>query len=186
MALFETKGAILPFVVAIIMKLLGLIFTAITAFAVAVPVNATDSCQVVAQDCSFYERCAEKHFNCGAKGYALGYGQKYCQAFKKDAPNFTPQGQRWIDSVMFCLQGEIVPLVENGTSMTCPEFKNFAYDTHPRCYTLRENSVCKLPLPDWLRLLFVVRDELLDPAMFKQALQVAKDCKKQIPGMVTA
>jgi hypothetical protein len=155
------------------MQLVSLFLASVSFAAVA-----NDACKVVAQDCSFYERCAEPHFQCGPKGYALGYGGKYCQAFKDNVDKFSPQGQKWIYSVMTCLQEKIVPLVEANTKMTCDKFRSFAYGTHPGCYTLPENSICRLP-QDWAKLLVIIRQELFDPATFKQAIAVARACGSQ-------
>ncbi len=34
-----------------------------------------------AGNCDFYRGCLEALFPCGAKGYALAFGEKYCQRF---------------------------------------------------------------------------------------------------------
>jgi hypothetical protein len=155
------------------MQLLNLIFVAFSMAAVA-----NDACAIVADDCSFYERCAEAHFQCGPSGYALGYGGKYCKTFQANAEKFSPQGQKWISSVMTCLQEKILPLVESNTEMTCNKFRDFAYGTHAGCYTLPSNSICRLP-QDWARLLVIIRKELLDVATFRQALYVVRACGSQ-------
>ena len=52
---------------------------------------AADVCQdmAVKGNCSFYPQCVEKRFPCGPNGYALGYGNKYCNIFVKDANCYT-------------------------------------------------------------------------------------------------
>ena len=42
-----------------------------------------------AGNCDFYTQCVEPRFKCGAKGYPLGYGDKYCRRFVNKRSCFT-------------------------------------------------------------------------------------------------
>ncbi|KAI8911153.1 hypothetical protein EDD86DRAFT_246489 [Gorgonomyces haynaldii] len=153
-------------------------------FVAALTVPLAPECsQPVPQTCSFYPTCVEPVLPCGATGYALGYGNKYCNAFKDKLDKFSPAGQDWIWSVMNCLQKELVPLA-TGTGLeqvnTCTKLRSFAYGTHPHCYTLPGHSICELPITDWFHVLGVIKKELLDVATYKQAIAVAGQCGKDL------
>ncbi|KAJ3308258.1 CCR4-NOT regulatory complex component [Boothiomyces sp. JEL0838] len=150
---------------------------------VAQAVNST--CQPIANDCSFYTDCVEPTFPCGPSGYTLGYGHRFCQAFKDGESQYTPKGQEWLKSVMMCLQQKLVPLVEGDMSFkTCDALRQYAYGTHPYCYTLPGETICEISPLDWARLLVTIRSELLDPATYKQAVAVAVSCGKDYARLI--
>jgi hypothetical protein len=133
--------------------------------------------------CTYYTQVVEPLFQCGPKGYVLGYGAKFCQAFSDDRVNFSPNGQAWIWSVMDCLQAKLVPVVEAqvaGSSITCAQLKTFGFGTHPTCYTLPSNSICKdLPPSDIIHILFTIRSVIFDIETLQQAITVVQSCGDQ-------
>lgn len=153
------------------MKLISLLIAAVTL---------AEQCLPIAKDCSFYTRCLEPTVPCGPFGYSINYGQKYCESFKKDSPNFSPKGQEWLWMVMTCLQENLLPIT-NGTisKPTCKGLKTFAYATHAECYTIPGHSVCDIPPGDWVRLLWIIKNELFDVETLKTAIQVNKNCNKE-------
>jgi hypothetical protein len=149
------------------MKFFGLIATVVAL--------VVGNCEIKENDCSFYERCAEKYYPCGEDGYNLGYGRKYCQSFKDHFPKFSSKGQEWVTLVMKCLQMDYRTKIETGDKMTCPQVRSFNYAIHPKCYTLKGTSICQIP-QDWLLLIQIIRSEFLDISFYKQAAAVAKSC----------
>ncbi|KAJ3325670.1 CCR4-NOT regulatory complex component [Boothiomyces sp. JEL0866] len=150
---------------------------------VAQAVNS--SCQPIANDCSFYLNCVEPTYPCGPSGYAIGYGHRFCQAFKDGESQYTPKGQEWLKSVMMCLQQQLVPLVQGDMSFqSCDAMRQYAYGTHPYCYTLPGETICEISPLDWARLLVTIRSELLDPATYKQAAAVAVSCGEDYARLV--
>ncbi|KAI9098679.1 hypothetical protein DFS34DRAFT_618498 [Phlyctochytrium arcticum] len=128
--------------------------------------------------CTFYTDCLEAKFQCGNKGYPLGYGFKYCSAFDANKDKFTPQGQEWMYNVMHCLQTKLVPDVQNDNSK-CDSIKKHAFDTHSDCYVAE--GFCKLPIKDWKTLLTIVElKDILTPLSFRETLQTAGQCAKEI------
>jgi len=105
-------------------------------------------------DCSFYSACLERAIPCGVQGYALGFGEKYCTAFR--ASSLSPTGEKWSRGVMKCLQEALVSEVAaaGGFASTpaqagrCQEVFTHAFDSHPGCYTEEANSICFLPPGD--------------------------------------
>lgn len=105
-------------------------------------------------DCSFYSACLERAIPCGVQGYALGFGEKYCTAFR--ASSLSPTGKKWSRRVMKCLQEELVTEIAaaGGFASTpapadrCQEVFSHAFDSHPGCYTEETNSICSLPPGD--------------------------------------
>ena len=105
-------------------------------------------------DCSFYSACLERALPCGREGYALGFGEKYCTAFR--AAPLSTVGKQWVTRVMGCLQKALVPDIlgagnfakTTAGSTTCQNVFAKAFDSHPGCYTARESSICFLPPGD--------------------------------------
>ncbi|EZF33397.1 hypothetical protein H109_03906 [Trichophyton interdigitale MR816] len=110
-----------------------------------------DECSSPAPNsCSFYTACLEKRIPCGPDGYALAYGDHYCNRFSAASPQLSASGQEWVTKTMLCLQQKLVPaaLGEDEQVSTCPAVREFAFSTHPECYI--EGGVCLLPPTDWL------------------------------------
>jgi hypothetical protein len=140
--------------------------------------NSTVACAPIPKDCSYYSRCVESVLPCGETGYSLGFGGKYCQAFKDNAPSFSPAGQEWLWDVMTCLQNQLIPIASNPGTTTCPELKKFAISSHFPCYTAKESSICDIPPSDWARLLVIIKKELSDIETWKLAALVGDKCAK--------
>jgi hypothetical protein len=142
----------------------------------------SDSCQApVERTCAFYSACLEVQQPCGADGYALGYGEKYCSRFDVD-DTFSPQGIAWRDAVLHCLQLALVPELPKADAMTCDDLTDFAFDSHPRCYT-EGPSICFLPVSDVTNILGTIDGkDLLSLRSAKQMATVAATCVEQIAG----
>lgn len=98
------------------------------------------------KSCHFYSACLEADEPCGDDGYALGYGERYCYAFKN--ASFSAKGQAWRDNVMQCLQKALVPQLSAAPTLTCTALTDFAFGSHPACYTETGHSICYLPPSD--------------------------------------
>jgi hypothetical protein len=130
----------------------------------------------VPKSCDYYA-CVEAAIPCGPKGYAIGYGQYYCEKFAKHEAEFSPQGQKWMYDVMQCLQMKLVPVVNKTMKLNCKELKDYAYDTHPVCYTSKVDSICNLPPKDWRVLVSIIEFKtLVDIDTIVQMFDVASTC----------
>ncbi|MBS2018596.1 MAG: hypothetical protein JST00_37365 [Deltaproteobacteria bacterium] len=129
-------------------------------------------------DCSFYAACIERTVPCGAEGYAIGYGTKYCERFRLN-DDLSAEGLRWRDEVMVCLQRRLgrflaSPLRERAT---CEDIIEGAFDDHPQCYTEPGASVCDLPPSDWISIVATIdAQDLLSRRGRKQIGETAKIC----------
>ncbi|KAF2796013.1 hypothetical protein K505DRAFT_348244 [Melanomma pulvis-pyrius CBS 109.77] len=135
------------------------------------------SCSEPAENtCTFYPNCLEKRVKCGASGYPIGYGLKYCKKFTDARPKFTKKGKAWITKTMLCLQRNLVPYATGAKSLTCPKLKEFAFGTHPGCYV--SSGVCALPPQDWEVVISTVSLKELFGSVdaLKATLQTAGDC----------
>lgn len=110
--------------------------------------------------CSFYEDCLETRYHCGAEGYPLGYGKKYCNKFNAAKDKFSQKGQVWMIDTMECLQKVLVPeatrpkeMGKQGSS-PCDKLREKAIDSHAKCYV--QNGVCTLSVKDWLEIVKVI------------------------------
>ncbi len=103
--------------------------------------------------CDYYRQCLEPRFKCGETGYPIGYGERYCKKFLSlNTPNnssLSPSGVRWRNSTLKCLQIELDLGVSNNSFSSCNELTDYAFDSHPGCYTLASANICDLPISDW-------------------------------------
>lgn len=91
------------------------------------------------EDCRYY-LCEEKNRNCGAKGYLISYGYKYCNLFtSKFYSRFSANGQEWVRKTAWCLQSQINALPD---SLSCSTFKKEAMKGHIECHL--ESGYCNL------------------------------------------
>lgn len=130
------------------------------------------------QSCLFYTDCMEAKIRCGASGYALDYGAKYCKKYQNRLASFTSQGQQWIHKTMNCLQKALVAPLQNCDN-TCANLRQIAFNSHPSCYI--SSGVCDLPADDWYYIFTTVAKDLFTIDGFYQALQTAPNC---IPSII--
>lgn len=127
-----------------ILILLSLPF--LTASLNSQPYNCTNP---ESNTCTFYKACLEVHYHCGPPGYPLAYGYKICERFLAHKAELTREGQKWMFTVMLCLQKRLVPLVDGSMEdISCDELRHYAYSTHPGCYVA--TGFCELGLKDWV------------------------------------
>ncbi len=125
------------------------------------------------RSCLFYEDCMESKISCGANGYAIGYGKKYCTKYSNRLSSFTSQGQDWIHETMNCLQKALVTPLQNCDS-TCETLRQIAFASHPSCYI--NAGVCDLSANDWYQIFTTVAKDLFNEDGFIQAIKTTKDC----------
>jgi hypothetical protein len=133
-------------------------------------------------DCRFYAECLEATKPCGAQGYALGYGGRYCKRFL-DNEALSEAGAVWRDEVMVCLQKRAGRFLDN-TPATCTEITDGAFDDHPGCYTQPHASICALPASDWLSIVWTIdHEDLLSGRGRRQISATARTCLEQWTGV---
>jgi hypothetical protein len=152
------------------------------------PVDAAVSICAVPRhhDCSFYATCIESNVSCGPTGYALGFGEKYCQRFA-DAP-LSPTGVAWADSVMICLERSLLPYDKpDRKSASCDEISEAAFGAHPACYTALPASICFLPPADVLAVFDTIgADEVFAARTRAQIQAVIATCTVQVADRAVA
>lgn len=141
------------------------------------------NCEQPADDqCLFYRSCLETKSACGAKGYALGYGEKYCLRFLQNS-KLSQAGLKWRRSTMTCLQKNLVPTYEwPNDRHVCHRILEAAFQNHVSCYTQEPNSICNLSINDWrvISTEIIFLKDLISPKGLKQSLKVAFG-KCQVP-----
>ncbi|KAF8886315.1 hypothetical protein BD779DRAFT_1471176 [Infundibulicybe gibba] len=162
-------------VLAVISSLSTNVFATPTSPAPALP----DSCANPPFDnCSFYSTCIESKYHCGASGYPLSYGQKYCEKFRAERSTLSTKGQSWMVNTMHCLQLKLVPEATGapGASKTCKDLEVKAFGTHAKCYV--ESGLCTLSPKDWIAIVDIVNFETLFSSWdaFKATLDAADGC----------
>jgi len=135
--------------------------------------------------CDFYRSCVEDKFQCGPDGYALGYGEKYCQRFRAlEAEDLSSKGLAWRDYTLNCLEQGLADLLFSSSNVnTCSDLKTFAFKSHVACYTSKDHSVCDLSVSDWAEIISTVdfKDALSDEGR-TQVRDVIRLCKSMIVG----
>jgi hypothetical protein len=128
-------------------------------------------------NCEFYAKCLEQAKPCGIAGYALSYGKKYCNKFTSQTFH-SQRAQIWLKSAMKCLQEELLTVVKNPSQYTCDQVVEYAFDSHPKCYTKKGASICDILDPrDLTKILFTVDgSDLFSRKSFKQIKEVAAIC----------
>jgi hypothetical protein len=140
--------------------------------------------------CTFYSTCVESAIPCGSSGYAIGYGQKFCNLFTQNFNDFDSNGQRWIDNVRYCLQNSLLPevaLAEEGQAPTCTALQSYAFASHVNCYVdptgsnLLSDSVCALGILDWTVLLWTIKSAFVQAfsATITQMVNTLEACGSQ-------
>ena len=88
-------------------------------------------CVPVKDDCSYYQ-CQTAVSTCEYWEY---YGAKYCERFGRmcnDQLN-SPNARAWVAGTMRCLQESLA--ANPGVQNDCDTLDDFAFDSHPYCYT---------------------------------------------------
>ncbi|KAF3481272.1 uncharacterized protein GIQ15_04031 [Arthroderma uncinatum] len=117
--------------------------------------SSPNPCSVPERDsCAFYISCLEAAVKCGPKGYAIAYGDHYCNEFNPVLVNFSDQGKLWVSDARYCLQEKLVPYATGQKRASCREIEAYAFASHPPCYL--DNGLCSLPPSDWLVILRTV------------------------------
>jgi hypothetical protein len=142
----------------------------------AVPGNETclpapETCRPAFENCCGFYDCVERNCGCGANGYPLGYGKKYCQIFSNYP--FTGNGGKWRDATLRCLQRSLIPYSQCPPT-NCDTLKSNAFDSHPFCYT--SSGVCFLNPKDLLGILAITYGDVLTLDGILQIMETMKKC----------
>ncbi|KAL9641652.1 hypothetical protein ABK040_016883 [Willaertia magna] len=145
--------------------------------------------------CSFYKDCLEQIIPCGSKGYAIGYGYKYCSKFFEEYKRGdfdTEYAENWVHGTGLCLQqvlyDKFIKLGQGQT--TCDDIIEYAFNSHPACYTNNSYKGNKYSICN-IRNIFDIKTvvttvsakDLFSMRSFKQILGVAKNCVKDFTGL---
>jgi hypothetical protein len=131
------------------------------------------------QACDLY-RALDRRCGCaGADNYFGGYGVKYCERFMRST-GWSPAGLRWRAQTLACLKQELRHFLARGQGCDCTRVNAFAFDSHARCYTRQQTSVCRLPLSDIAHIYALVdAADLIAPQASRQTLAITLACVRQ-------
>ncbi|MCB0347873.1 MAG: hypothetical protein KDD37_03515 [Bdellovibrionales bacterium] len=145
-------------------------------------------CNPQANSCGYYDQCLERAFPCEDNGYSLSYGKKYCQKYLSlntensvSLFSLSPKGKIWRDHTLLCLQEELHKQWLGSGFASCEDLTQYAFDSHPGCYTQSNPSFCDLKYSDWLLVTSVVDGrDLFSLKSAKQISKVALTCSTHI------
>jgi hypothetical protein len=139
-------------------------------------------------DCEFYTQCLEEKYKCGAQGYPVGYGYKYCSKFIRFFDDFPATGKKWVENTLVCLKNALHPLYQE--SSNCEVIYAVAFASHPECYF--QSGFCdlfidKTNILQTLKALLNVYEvyDFMSVTSMKQVYETAKLCGKDYSSQVT-
>ncbi len=141
----------------------------------------------IARHCGFYSACLERALPCGEQGYALGFGERYCTAFRSSS--LSDKGMTWATGVMGCLQEKLIARVAQAgafadkpeSAPVCAAILEEAFASHPACYTDPAHSICFLPPSDLRKVLGVIgAQEIFTMRTSTQIAQTVGICLGQV------
>lgn len=169
--------------------LISTLFSLVTSV-ISFSALASDRCQDLIGSCDYYACVEAERLSCGAKGYPIGYGQRYCEKFSAiefypsqaggELAVFPAAGNDWRDEVRTCLQEEMEEYFLSEEPKDCSSLRAFAFNSHPRCYTSGP-SFCALKPQSVIRIgLTIQAPDLLTPESLKQVRDTAQICVAQL------
>lgn len=126
------------------MKLLSLLIVLLLGSIFSIDYNKAKESALLYNDCSFYSDFLEAKFNCGPKGYPIGYGYKYCNRFLQKNDIFTNSAQRWVSGTLLCLKQQLLESLTNYNELdknSCSLIQKEAFNSHAICYI--QNGFCE-------------------------------------------
>lgn len=151
--------------------------------------QAADRCSDQIGNCSYYSCIEQERLSCGSSGYALGYGQAYCEKFSEltfqpshpggELAVFPAAGNEWRDEVRACLQYELEDYFAGEEEKDCRSLRAFAFESHPRCYTSGP-SFCALKPQSIIKIGLTINTDLLTAESLAQVRDTATICVRQL------
>lgn len=106
--------------------------------------------------CEYYA-AREREMKCGARGYLMAFGDRYCRRFDDVAMRFSEKGRATLGQIKVCLQWEL----ERAAPLNCDNVKRIAFESHVGCYS--RSQFCRMSFTDKMILFGVVAPALADP-----------------------
>ena len=166
-------------------------FLLILLFFKVIITRSIDQCNALSKlekNCEFYFDCLEENYQCGPKGYPVGYGGKYCTRFLQYYGEFSEKGQKWIESTLVCLKKALIEEITIRKTQTCQNINKVAFDSHPNCYVA--SGFCEYVLSNpinaakSLTKVFQIQDFLSITAL-KQIIVTAGKCGQNLGGFIS-
>lgn len=148
---------------------MGIVLFLLSAWFAEAHSKIFDDCSKFIGTCDYY-LCKESNSACGAEGYYLEFGYRYCQKFETRKSEYSAGGQTWLSEVKACLQQEI----ENSHAGSCREARSVALSSHVTCY--ERTNYCELSFWDKYRVYSTVNEELEYRDFAKIAFRIAGSC----------
>jgi hypothetical protein len=113
----------------------------------------------------------------------MKYGHKYCEDFKRlEGRSSSTKLKQFVKNTRKCLQDSLKTFMRRFPNDSCARMTNYAFASHPNCYTNHNSPICMLNVADQTRVGAIVeaRDLFTDRTK-DQMIEVGRICA---PGML--
>ncbi len=153
-------------------KIIGTILI-LFSFILGIENSKASVCQKYLGTCDYY-LCQESEHHCGNEGYFVGYGHHFCSKFFIELEDsLSSSGKLWVNKVAQCLQKK---MEKQNKASSCDTISANAYSVHSECYV--EADYCHLTFEDKVKILKLLKPELIKFKTQKEGLQVFYGCLK--------
>jgi hypothetical protein len=133
--------------------------------------NANSPCADQIESCQYY-RCISNQLGCKNHDYFIGFGEKYCKIYLKSEPQYTSEGQIFLQTVRRCLKEQIETSYQE---FTCQNAKSIAIRKHVDCYV--QSGYCQLGNEDKSKVFVSALASILtEPLIIQTGLEVEQAC----------
>jgi hypothetical protein len=134
-------------------------------------VHASSPCRDQIDSCEYY-RCISNQLGCRNHDYFIGFGEKYCKIYLKSEPQYTSEGQAFLQTVRHCLKDQIETSYDE---FTCKNAKSIAISKHVDCYIY--SGYCQLGNEDKSKVFVSALASILtEPLIIQTGLEVEQAC----------
>jgi hypothetical protein len=126
--------------------------------------------EVNADSCDYYDQL-ESRMECGVDGYIQQFAKPYCKSYLSKSERFTLRSQQILREIRLCLQ---TMLAKAGENVSCTELESYGFASHEYCYLV--SGFCEMNSIDKMQVLWVARNEILDPRILASMLKLNRTC----------
>lgn len=128
-------------------------------------------CRFDGSVCDYY--CSKAlELGCTKSNYLVGFGQKYCKSYIRNAGEFTPSGREVLAKIRQCLIADL----KSKSDLSCQNAESYGLHSHFGCYT--ESGYCALSLGDKMEIFWLAGRQIFNPKVRAALGQLDDYCSR--------